>query len=327
MFDSFKHGVAFLQTLISKHLDRRYVEKQLEVEERLKQQTIGVQLGTDGWKRKHVNDGQKLLNFIANFPTGGTAFLGFADTQGAVMDHQEFLRITNQEITSLDEKLGSVEKVLGCITDREAAVQVAFRMLEDEHHWMVNLVCQVRFFTYHLITKALCIEDTHCITMLVIKELLEPILALLQSLEQDKPLMSQCLPAWYSVYVHIQSRAEQDMVDFESIKPVLRKRFVDKCYHPAMAAAFLLDPVYYKKDSTSTKYIPDEALIDKLDRALGIDIWRDARKVNYKAATHQCSNLSVQQSVLCSVHRSGIKFTCLVIGLMPTRLQNLSSDG
>jgi len=33
--------------------------------------------------------------------------------------------------------------VLGCITDREAAVQKAFRMLEVEYHWMVNLFCQV----------------------------------------------------------------------------------------------------------------------------------------------------------------------------------------
>jgi hypothetical protein len=33
--------------------------------------------------------------------------------------------------------------VLGCITDREAAVQKAFHMLEAEFHWMVNLVCQV----------------------------------------------------------------------------------------------------------------------------------------------------------------------------------------
>ena len=63
------------------------------------------------------------------------------------------------------------------------------------------------------------------------------------------------------------------------MKPVLRKRFLLKCYHPAMAAAFLLDPVYYKEDSTHTKYIPDDAIIDKMDSTLGIDIWKDARKV------------------------------------------------
>ncbi len=109
--------------------------------------------------------------------------------------------------------------------------------------------------------------------------LLEPILALLQSLEQDKPLLSQCLPAWYSVYQHVQSQAQENLHCFDSMRPVLRKRFLDKCYHPAMAAAFLVDPVYYKEDSTHTKYIPDDALIDRMDSTLGIDIWKDARNV------------------------------------------------
>lgn len=142
-----------MQTLISKHLDRRYEEKQQDLNQNLQQQSIGVQLGTDGWKRKHVNEGQKLLNFIANYPNGGTAFLAFADTHGAVMDHLEFLRIMKAQISSLAERLGSVEKVLGCITDREAAVQKAFKMLEDEYPWMVNLVCQVwRLFLVHAIS-------------------------------------------------------------------------------------------------------------------------------------------------------------------------------
>ena len=114
--------------------------------------------------------------------------------------------------------------------------------------------------------------------------LLEPILALLQSLEQDKPLLSQCLPAWYSVYQHVQSQAQEHLQCFDSMRPVLRKRCVDKCYHPAMAAAFVLDPVYYKEDSTHSKYIPDDALIDKIDSTLGIDIWKDARKVENATA-------------------------------------------
>ena len=59
------------------------------------------------------------------------------------MDHLEFLRIMKEQISSLSERLGSAEKVLGYITDREAAVQKAFRMLEAEYYWMVNLVCQV----------------------------------------------------------------------------------------------------------------------------------------------------------------------------------------
>lgn len=55
-----------MQTLISKHLDRRYEEKQPDLNQNLQQQSIGLQLGTDGSKRKHINEGQKLLNFAVS---------------------------------------------------------------------------------------------------------------------------------------------------------------------------------------------------------------------------------------------------------------------
>jgi len=137
------YTVYALQTLVSTTLNTKYDSAVQDVTKRLHEQGIGVQLGTDGWKRKNVNNGQKLLNFIANFPDGGTSFLGVTDTQGASMDHLEFLRIMKEQIIALGERLGALSKVLGCITDREAAVQKAFHMLETEFHWMVNLVCQV----------------------------------------------------------------------------------------------------------------------------------------------------------------------------------------
>jgi len=137
------YNVYALQTLVSTTLNNKYDSAVQDVTKRLHEQGIGVQLGTDGWKRKNVNNGQKLLNFIANFPDGGTSFLGVTDTEGASMGHLEFLRIMKEQIIALGERLGALNKVLGCITDREAAVQKAFQMLETEFHWMVNLVCQV----------------------------------------------------------------------------------------------------------------------------------------------------------------------------------------
>jgi hypothetical protein len=77
--------------LISTTLNKKYDSAVQDVTKRLHEQSIGVQLGTDGWKRKNVNNGQKLLNFIANFPDGGTSFLGVTNTGGASMDHLEFL--------------------------------------------------------------------------------------------------------------------------------------------------------------------------------------------------------------------------------------------
>lgn len=61
------------------------------------------------------------------------------------MDNHEYERILTEHIEALGKRLGSIEKVLGCITDREAAIQIAFDRLEKQYPWMVNLVCQVGF--------------------------------------------------------------------------------------------------------------------------------------------------------------------------------------
>ena len=62
-------------------LDKKYAEAIKQVDEKLAKQPIGVQIGTDGWKRKNVNENQKIQNFIANFPDGGTQFLNAHDTE------------------------------------------------------------------------------------------------------------------------------------------------------------------------------------------------------------------------------------------------------
>ena len=61
-----------LQKLAGPVLDKIYNKTTKQVDEKLAKQTIGVQIGTDGWKRKNVNEAQKIQNFIANFPDGTT---------------------------------------------------------------------------------------------------------------------------------------------------------------------------------------------------------------------------------------------------------------
>ncbi|KAL3146402.1 hypothetical protein ABBQ32_003084 [Trebouxia sp. C0010 RCD-2024] len=62
-------------------LESRYAETVKQVDDRLAKQSIGVQMGTDGWKRKNVSEAQKIQNFIANFPDGGTQFLTAHNTE------------------------------------------------------------------------------------------------------------------------------------------------------------------------------------------------------------------------------------------------------
>ena len=72
-----------LQMLAGPVLDKKYDATIKEVDNKLAKQPIGVQIGTDGWKRKNVNDTQKIQNFIANFPDGSTQFLTAHDTEVA----------------------------------------------------------------------------------------------------------------------------------------------------------------------------------------------------------------------------------------------------
>ncbi len=74
-----------LQRLAGPLLDNRYAETVKQVDDRLAKQSIGVQMATDGWKRKNVNEAQKIQNFIANFPDGGTQFLTAYNTEVSII--------------------------------------------------------------------------------------------------------------------------------------------------------------------------------------------------------------------------------------------------
>lgn len=50
------------------------------------------------------------------------------------MDNVEYERILTEQIELLGGRLGSITKVLGYVTDREAAVQLAFDSLEKKYH-------------------------------------------------------------------------------------------------------------------------------------------------------------------------------------------------
>lgn len=97
-------------------LDSKYAKTIADVDALLKRQPIGVQLATDGWKRKNVNEAQKVQNFIANFPDGDSSFLTAHGTDGCTMDNHEYERILTEQIVALGERLGSINKVLASKT-------------------------------------------------------------------------------------------------------------------------------------------------------------------------------------------------------------------
>lgn len=109
--------------------------------------------------------------------------------------------------------------------------------------------------------------------------LLQPILAVLQSLEADKPLLSQCLPLWLSVFQHVKAWASAEFQQTVTLESVLLKRF-KKCYHPAMSAAYLCDPAYYAYDADSQAYLANGKQVADFEAHLHIDVWKDAKQVS-----------------------------------------------
>ena len=72
---SMGHTNVLVQSL-SVYLEKKYEDGLEELNKKLRKQAIGVQMGTDGWKRKNVNEAQKLRDFLALYPDGGSDFLG-----------------------------------------------------------------------------------------------------------------------------------------------------------------------------------------------------------------------------------------------------------
>lgn len=132
-----------MQTLANRELDKSYNAKKQEIAQQLSNQPIGVQIATDGWKKKGVNDSNKLLKFIAALPDGGSSFLGVEDTKGLPMTGEEIMRFIDIQINKLVEMLQDIDKVLGIISDGEAAVRLALRLLEEKYPRLVNMACQV----------------------------------------------------------------------------------------------------------------------------------------------------------------------------------------
>ncbi|XP_028785311.1 uncharacterized protein LOC114741224 [Neltuma alba] len=74
-------------------------------------------------------------------------------------------------------------------------------------------------------------------------------------IETERPLVGQCLPLWDELRAKVKTWSSKfHIAEEESVNNVIEKRF-NKNYHPAWAAAYILDPLYLVRD-TSGKYLP-----------------------------------------------------------------------
>ncbi|KAJ7944813.1 Ribonuclease H-like domain containing protein [Quillaja saponaria] len=75
-----------------------------------------------------------------------------------------------------------------------------------------------------------------------------------QEIETDRPLVGQCLPLWDKLRAKVKDWCSKFNIAEGPVEKVIEKRF-RKNYHPAWAAAYILDPLYLIRD-TSGKYLP-----------------------------------------------------------------------
>lgn len=90
------------------------------------------------------------------------------------------------------------------------------------------------------------VEAVHCSIQLV-KDMA-------QEIETEKPLVGQCLPLWEELREKMKDWCKKFHISEESVEKIVSRRF-KKNYHPAWAAAFVLDPLYLIRDN-SGKYLP-----------------------------------------------------------------------
>lgn len=86
-----------------------------------------------------------------------------------------------------------------------------------------------------------CIEES--------RSLFNPILESIQTMESSQSYLSQILDLWLNLESYLTQMSGRDLEAYSSALPVFKDRF-EKSYHPAMAAAFVLDPAFCIKQET-----------------------------------------------------------------------------
>ncbi|CDP09878.1 unnamed protein product [Coffea canephora] len=87
-----------------------------------------------------------------------------------------------------------------------------------------------------------------------VHSLVKLIKVMAQDIETEKPRVGQCLPLWEELKLKVKEWCSKFHIAEGLVEKIIERRF-KKNYHPAWAAAFILDPLYLIRD-TSGKYLP-----------------------------------------------------------------------
>jgi len=141
--------------------------------------------------------------------------------------------------------------------------QLVFPMLED----ILSCARVMQMVVMEDGFKVMCMEDTLAreVAGMVQNEgfwneleavysLVKLVRGMVHDVEAERPLMGRCLPLWEEVRSKVKEWCGKFNIVEGAVEKIVEKRF-RKNYHPAWAAAFILDPLYLIKDA-SGKYLP-----------------------------------------------------------------------
>ncbi|XP_027154610.1 uncharacterized protein LOC113754403 [Coffea eugenioides] len=120
-------------------LDSKFEQVKLEAEARIRD-AVFFQVASAGWKGKNCRCGEEsVIKFLVNLPNGTNVFQKVVCIGGSVPSQyaEEVLWEATRGICS-----NVVQKCVGIVADKYKAK--ALRNLEIQHHWMVNLSCQLQ---------------------------------------------------------------------------------------------------------------------------------------------------------------------------------------
>lgn len=156
----------------------------------------------------------------------------------------ELLRVPLRKYEKLN--FGPVYTLLDDILNSARALQL---VLMDESYKIVSMEDPIAREVAEMLRDVGFWNELEAVHTLVklIKEMA-------QEIETERPLVGQCLPLWDELKTKVKEWCSKFRIAEGSIEKVIERRF-KKNYHPAWAAAFILDPLYLIRD-TSGKYLP-----------------------------------------------------------------------
>ncbi|KAJ0265750.1 F16 protein [Hirschfeldia incana] len=142
-----------------------------------------------------------------------------------------------------------------------SSFEALYSLLED----VLNSARAIQLVTQDDACKVVLMED-HSVAEMVgnvgfwneveaVYSLLKLVKEMARRIEEERPLIGQCLPLWEELRSKVKDwYVKYNVAEEREVEKLVERRF-KKCYHPAWAAAFILDPLYLIRDSTG-KYLP-----------------------------------------------------------------------